>query len=298
MKSSKDTQRPIMTNSEQILQFGNNAYGKPATALNILRETIMGRELFDYAFKTYAERWAFKHPTPEDFFRTMEDASAVDLDWFWNGWFYTTDHVDVALANVKYFQLNTQNPKVEKALAKELAARNANHIARTYNQTAIEQTAVEANPSLRDFYNSYDEFAVTKEDEKKYQEYLKSLNKEERALLEGGYHFYELTFRNLGGLVMPLIIQWNYQDGTSEIQRIAAEIWRQNENKAIKVFAKKKLVESIVLDPYRETADIDESNNYWPENNQPNRFELFKQNQGARGSSTGSNPMQRSRRGN
>lgn len=298
MKSSKDTQRPIMTNSEQILQFGNNAYGKPATALNILRETIMGRELFDFAFKTYAERWAFKHPTPEDFFRTMEDASAVDLDWFWNGWFYTTDHVDIALANVDYFQLSTQNPKVEKVLKKELAERQANHIARIKNEKAIKETAVEANPALRDFYNSYDEFAVTKEDEKKYQEYLKSLNKEEKAMLEAGYHFYELTFRNQGGLVMPVIIEWKYADGSTEIQRIPAEIWRQNENKAVKVFAKKKVVTGIVIDPLLETADTDVSNNYWPEYNQPNRFELFKQKQGARGTSTGSNPMQRARSGN
>ncbi len=296
MKSSKDTQRPIMTNSEQVLQFGNNAYGKPAAALNILRETVMGRELFDFAFKTYAQRWAFKHPTPEDFFRTMEDASAVDLDWYWKGWFYTTDHVDIALEDVKYLRMNTQDPKVEKAMARELAEREANHIARTRNQQAVPQTAVESNSALKDFYNSYDEFAVTKEDQKAYREYLNSLSKEERDLLNAGYHFYQLTLRNKGGLVMPVIIQWNYQDGTSEIQRIPAEIWRLNENKVTKAFTKKKLVESIVIDPLRETADTDESNNYWPENIQPSRFDLFKEKQGApRGTSPANNPMQQSR---
>ena len=294
MKSSKDTQRPIMTNSEQVLQFGNNAYGKPATALNILRETVMGRELFDFAFKTYAQRWAFKHPTPEDFFRTMEDASAVDLDWFWKGWFYTTDHVDLTIADVAYYQINTQNPEVEKAIARELEQRKENHISRSRNETTIPQTAVEKNPALRDFYNSYDEFSVSKQDRKEYQEYVKSLSKEERELLQANFHFYEVTFRNEGGLVMPLIIEWQYEDGTTEVQRIPAEIWRQNENKVTKVFAKEKLVDRIVLDPYEETADTDVSDNYWPEYTEPSRFELFKEKKAPRGSSTGGNPMQQS----
>ena len=118
MKGDKSESKFIMTNSESILQFGNNAYGKPATALNILRETIMGRELFDYAFKTYSERWAFKHPTPLDFFRTMEDASAVDLDWFWRGWFYTNDHVDISLDHVNWYKVNTGNPEIENPIAK------------------------------------------------------------------------------------------------------------------------------------------------------------------------------------
>ncbi len=295
MKSAKDTQRPIMTNSEQILQFGNNAYGKPATALNILRETVMGRELFDFAFKTYAERWAFKHPTPEDFFRTMEDASSVDLDWFWKGWFYTTDHVDIALENVRYLQLDTQDPQVENALKQELAQRDANHIARTRNEQAVPKTAVENNPALRDFYNNYNEFAVDKDGTKAYEAYRKSLSEEERGLLDAKWHFYELSLRNRGGLVMPVIIQWNFEDGTEEVQYLPAEIWRQNENTFTKVFAKRKPVKNIVIDPYRETADTEENNNYWPEQSQPSRFELYKQQQGPRGSSTGGNPMQRSR---
>ncbi|EMR02612.1 M1 family metallopeptidase [Cesiribacter andamanensis] len=300
MKSAKDTQRPIMTNSEQVLQFGNNAYGKPATALNILRETVMGRELFDFAFKTYAQRWAFKHPTPEDFFRTMEDASGVDLDWFWKGWFYTNDHVDIALAGVRYLQLNTKDPQVEAALRQELAQRNANHIARTRNQQAVPKTAVESNPSLKDFYNNYNEFAVSKQDKDAYDAYRKSLSAEERATLDASWHFYELQLENRGGLVMPVIVQWQFEDGSSEVQYLPAEIWRYNENKVTKAFAKKKKVKTIVLDPFRETADTDEANNYWPEYNQPSRFELYKQQQGARGASSGGNPMQRSRsnRGN
>ncbi len=295
MKSAKDTQRPIMTNSEQILQFGNNAYGKPATALNVLRETVMGRELFDFAFKTYAQRWAFKHPTPEDFFRTMEDASGTDLDWFWKGWFYTTDHTDIALANVRYFQMDTGDPRVQKAIAAELAQRDANHISQARNREMQLPTVMNEKPQLRDFYNSYDPNALSKDDKKRYEEYRNSLSAEERALLDANWNFYELTFRNLGGLVMPVIIQWNFEDGTSEVQYIAAEIWRQNENVATKVFAKKKKVKSIVVDPYRETADTNEDNNYWPESAQPSRFELFKREQRPRGSSSGGNPMQRSR---
>jgi hypothetical protein len=118
MKGDKDRISPIMTNSESIHQFGNNAYGKPATAMNILRETIMGRELFDYAFKMYSNRWMFKHPNPEDLFRTMEDASSVDLDWFWRGWFYSTDHVDIGLEKVKYYRINDQNPVTNKKESK------------------------------------------------------------------------------------------------------------------------------------------------------------------------------------
>jgi hypothetical protein len=293
MKSAKDTQRPIMTNSEQILQFGNNAYGKPATALNILRETVMGRELFDFAFKTYAQRWAFKHPTPEDFFRTMEDASGVDLDWYWKGWFYTTDHVDIALENVNYFQMDTQDPRVENVLKQELALRQANHIARIRNEKDLPKTAVENNPALRDFYNSYNEFDVNKQDVEAYERYRKSLTKEEREALDAKWHFYELNLRNEGGLVMPVIVQWNFTDGTNEVQYLPAEIWRKNENKITKVFAKSKPVKTIVIDPWRETADIDEDNNYWPAQDRPSRFELFKQQQAPRGTS-GTNPMQRS----
>ena len=167
--------------------------------------------------------------------------------------------------------------------------------ARTRNKEEIPQTAVEKNPALRDFYNTYDEFAVAKQDIEAYERYRKNLTKEERELFDAKWHFYEVTFRNKGGLVMPIVVQWKYADGTDEVQYLPAEIWRQNENKISKVFAKRKPVQSIVLDPWRETADIDEENNYWPASDQPSRFELFKQQQAPRGSSTGGNPMQRSR---
>ncbi|CAN5144175.1 M1 family metallopeptidase [soil metagenome] len=296
MKSERHLLEPIMTNSENIIQFGANAYAKPATALNILRETVMGRELFDYAFKEYAQRWKFKHPTPEDFFRTMEDASAVDLDWYWRGWFFGTEPVDISLENVKWYKLDSRDPKDIKAREKEAYKREEDYVSRSHNRKDIGQTVLESDPKTRDFYNTYDRFRVTPEDEKTYKEFMGRLSSNERELLSSGMNFYEITFRNLGGLVMPLIIQFNYEDGTSEIEHIPAEIWRLNELEVTKVFPKKKNISSIVLDPYRETADIDEDNNFWPRQQQPSRFELFKQNEAARGTSTGDNPMKRAGR--
>ncbi len=296
MQSEKHLLEPIMTNSENIIQFGPNAYAKPATALNILRETIMGRELFDFAYKEYAERWMFKHPTPEDFFRTMEDASGVDLDWFWRGWFYETEPVDISLESVDYFKLDNRTPAQRKAEQQKAFEREETYISKEYNKTDVPETVVERNPATRDFYNTYNPFTVTPDDEKGYKDFMARLSPEEKKILESNKHFYELTFRNNGGLVMPIILQFNYTDGTSEVDRVPAEIWRLNESEVSKVFAKDKEVQSIVLDPYRETADIDESNNYWPSQAAPSRFELFKGAGGVRGASTGDNPMKRSGR--
>jgi hypothetical protein len=288
MKGSKDGQRPIMTNSEQVLQLGNNAYGKPATALNILRETVMGRDLFDFAFKEYSQRWAFKHPTPADFFRTMEDASAVDLDWFWKGWFYTTDHVDISIENVRHFQINTRNPEIERPIVKQQREEQNKSITAERNKEDIPRSAVEESHMIRDFYNNYEDLKVTEKDKKAYKDYLASLGEEERKMMSSSQYFYEVTFNNRGGLVMPLILEFLYEDGTSEVQRIPAEIWRLNENQITKVFAKTKPVTSIVLDPYLETADTDLSNNFYPKREVPSKFKLYKEKQNST-----KNPMQR-----
>jgi hypothetical protein len=281
---------PIMTNSESIKQFGNNAYGKPATALNILRETVMGRELFDYAFKTYCERWAFKHPTPADFFRTMEDASAVDLDWFWRGWFYSTDHVDIALIDVKWFQLNTQNPDLEKAFLQQKDAQKDVHIGVTRNQTAIGQTVNERDPQIDDFYGKRNIYAVDALDQKAYESFVAKTSAEDLAYLNAGKQLYELTFENLGGLVMPLIIEATFADGSTKVERIPAEIWRIEELKVSKVFVYDQAVVSFRIDPFLETADTDLDNNTWPRVLQPTRYQLYKQEQ------TRENPMQRQQR--
>lgn len=293
MRSEKHLLEPIMTNSENIVQFGPNAYAKPATALNILRETVMGRELFDYAFKKYAQRWMFKHPTPADLFRTLEDASAVDLDWFWRGWFYGTEPVDIAIQDVTWYKIDSKKPTEVKAGEREAYEREENYISRIRNANDIPETVVERDPAAADFYNSYDRFRVGPDDEKAYQNFLSSLSAEERAMLESGLNFYEISFENIGGLVMPIILEFHYQDGSSEIERLPAQIWRMDEYQVSKVFAKEKEVVQIVLDPYRETADIDENNNYWPRQFQPSKFELFKQRSPARGTSSGPNPMKK-----
>jgi hypothetical protein len=291
MRGDKQFISPIMTNSESIFQFGNNAYGKPATALNILRETIMGRELFDYAFKMYCERWALKHPTPADFFRTMEDASAVDLDWFWRGWFYSTDHVDISIDNVKWFQLNTMNPEVEKSIKQENDLAKDHFIGDDRNKESIKQTINETDPNIDDFYAKRNIYFVDALDRKEYAEFLAKLSKEDLQLLNANKQFYELTFSNLGGLVMPLIIEVTFADNSVEIIRIPAEIWRQYEDKVTKVFIFDKEVISFRLDPNLETADTDFSNNSWPKRVEPTRYELFKQKQ-----MNGENQMQREKR--
>ena len=290
MKGDKSQISPIMTNSESIWQFGNNAYGKPATALNILRETVMGRELFDYAFKEYCRRWAFKHPTPADLFRTMEDASAVDLDWFWRGWFYTNDHVDISIDDVKWFQVNTRDPKVEKGLQRTEKDALDRHIGVGRNKDAF-KTVTEKDSSMVDFYTTYDPYEATYLDGTEYQEFKRKLTEEEIKLLQKGDHFYEVTFRNIGGLVMPLILEFEYVDGSKEEVRIPAEIWKMSTETISKVFVCEKEVKSISLDPFLETADTDLGNNYWPRRPQPTRFQVFKDKQRKQ-----ENPMQRDKR--
>ena len=295
MKLPKDQLEPIMTNSENIVEFGPNAYAKPATALNILRETVMGRELFDYAFKEYAQRWAFKHPTPADFFRTMEDASAVDLDWFWRGWFFGIDPVDISLEDVQHFQPMGNLQEAQTTAATEYE-KDLNTVSRQRNIQEGVKFAVEADTSLQDFYNKWDRFEIAEEDRQAYAQYYESLSPEEKVLYDGKYHFYQLKFANKGGLVMPIILQWTFTDGTTEIERIPAYIWRKNENEVTKVFAKTKEVSAVQVDPLRETGDIDEENNAWPRKDTATRFQLFKQQQGpARGESSGSNPMKRAK---
>ncbi|PHR46200.1 MAG: aminopeptidase [Fluviicola sp.] len=281
---------PIMTNSESIWQFGNNAYGKPATALNILRETVMGRELFDYAFKIYCERWAFKHPTPADFFRTMEDASAVDLDWFWRGWFYTTDHVDISLSSVKWFQLNTGNPDIEKAFQKEQDENSDVHIGETRNEKEVKETMTEKKPELKDFYNKRDIYKVDALDYKEYEELKSQLSDKDIELLNSGKHFYELQFDNIGGLVMPLIIEVTFKDESTEVIRIPAEIWKMDNYHVSKVFIFDKEVTSFQVDPFLETGDTNLSNNSWPKKVDPSKFNLFRENRPQE------NPIQRQRR--
>ena len=246
---------PIMTNSESILQFGNNAYAKPATALNILRETVLGRELFDYAFKIYCERWAFKHPAPADLFRTLEDASGVDLDWFWRGWFYSTEYVDLNLSKVRIAQVPTIDPdELENQRRTKFEKDKKRHIGRIRNQKQLPPTVVDRVAETNDFYNSYDRYKLNSREQKKL-----SRLKDKRD----GY-LHELTISNDGGLISPIVLGFTFKDGTRSILRYPAEIWIQNENNFTKtVYFPKKAIK-IEIDPFLELADCDTYNNVWP----------------------------------
>ncbi|MCZ6835424.1 MAG: M1 family metallopeptidase [Planctomycetota bacterium] len=279
-------QVPIMTNSESLLQFGPNAYAKPATALNILRETILGRELFDFAFKEYAQRWMFKRPEPSDLFRTMEDASGIDLDWFWRGWFYTTDHTDLSIENVRLYQIDTRDPYVEKAYARQEESEEPESFSKQRNNDLAKRT--DTYPELEDFYNEFTKFDVTPQDRKDFERFLKRLDDDEKMLLNTEYNFYIVDLKNKGGLVMPIIFQVAYEDGTSEEIRIPVEIWRHNNLEVSKLIMTSKMIREITLDPRHETADVDLDNNVYPRRPVKSRFQLFK-------SRDRKNPMQKAR---
>jgi hypothetical protein len=311
MRLPKDQLEPIMTNSENIIQFGPNAYTKPATALNILRETVMGRELFDYSFKEYARRWAFKHPTPADLFRTMEDASAVDLDWYWRGWFYGIDPVDIAIDTVRHAVYdpnstaapmmggrggrNMSGPGGSRGMDKPLVP-GFDDISKVRNRADKSIVfLVDADTSLRDFYWRYDRGlepydTVTKQPAMSYGA-MEPLTDAEKAKY-ADVNLYEISFLNKGGLVMPIIVEFTFEDGTKELQKLSAQIWRHNENKVVSTFLTNKKAVSIQIDPMRETADIDESNNKWPKVAAPSNFSLFKMKGMGRGQSMGLSPMQ------
>jgi len=294
MGGDKSRISPIMTNSESIFQFGNNAYGKPATAMNILRETVMGRESFDKAFKMYCERWAFKHPTPADLFRTMEDASGIDLDWYWRGWFFTNKHVDISLDGMKWFRLSDfKDVSAEKAFEEEQAAYGDRHIGVARNKADIKETILEKDPQTVDFYNTWERYKATSQDQKKAQQYRESLDEDELKIIDAGYNYYELTFTNEGGLPMPLILEFTFTDGSKEVQRIPAEIWKSDPKTLRKVFFFEKEVSAVEMDPFLETADVDMDNNSWPPQAKPSRFQIYKQQRRDR-----PNPMQQQQRMN
>ncbi len=262
MKSAFELQRPLMVNSEQVVRknFGNEQYAKCATALSILRETVMGPDLFDKAFKEYARRWAFKHPEPADFFRTMEDASAVDLDWFWKGWFYTTDACDVSIDNVKWFRMRKEQGNIE---SKE-------------KTVAKGDLAADGGKKSEDFNGGPEPFSLINTDARFYGEFQNRVD--DKAIMHKleNKNLYEITLTNKGGLIMPVIVEWTYRDGTKEVERIPAEIWRTNETMITKVFVKDKEVAHVVVDPLKETADINTDDNVFPRIAQPTKFDEFK----------------------
>lgn len=269
-------QTPIMTQSDSIIGYGPNAYTKPSVALHILRETVMGRELFDFAFREYAQRWKFKRPYPADFFRTMEDASSKDLDWFWRGWFYTTDHVDISIDGVTHARINSGDPEIENQFKREKSVKENAYIAEMRNNAAGMKRRVDDYPELLDFYNENDDYIVTHKQAKAYEGKLKGLKDWEKELLKFGHELYFIDFTNHGGLVMPLVLQVTYEDGSTEDVRVAAEIWRTNHKNVTKLLVRDKKIVSVKLDPYNEIADADKSNNMWPAQAIESRVELYK----------------------
>ena len=254
MSGDQSTISPIMSNPENVFQLGPNAYGKPATALNILRETVMGRELFDHAFKTYSHRWMFKHPTPEDFFRTMEDASAVDLDWYWRGWFYTTDFVDMGVKNIKKYQV-AKKPVTGDLMSKVFLVSS--------DSESYDPALEGVNPS---------------ETSKTLKEYMMdNMTEAERAAVKEPKYFYEITYNSPGGLPMPLIVEYTYADGSVKNITYPPEIWRKNSKEVMMVISSSSELTNVVIDPKMETADIDTTNNSWPKKEQENEFDKMKE---------------------
>ena len=278
MKSS--VQVPIMTQSDSVLRLGPNAYTKPAAALNILRETILGRELFDFAFKEYAQRWMYKRPTPSDFFRTMEEASGVDLDWFWRGWFYTTDHVDISVDRVYQLRLDTQDPDIDFARERQEELDKPKSLTDERNKSEGKELWVDRFSDISDFYDENDRFTVTNKERNSYKKFLKDLKPWERKALERAVaedkNYYVMDFSNHGGLVMPIILEMTFTDGSTDMMRIPAEIWRRTPKAVSKLIITDKELASVTVDPRWETADVDTQNNHYPRQIIKSRIESYK----------------------
>ncbi len=274
-----EDQTPVMTQSDSVLQFSANAYRKPTAALNILRETILGRELFDFAFREYARRWKFRRPTPADFFRTMEEASGVDLDWFWRGWFFTTDHVDISLDRVHEMRLDTEDPDIDFARLREIMQAEPPSVFVERNLAEGKRSWVEKNPEVRDFHDQHDEYTVTNVERNRYRQFLEELDASQRAALERAVeedrNYYILEFSNLGGLVMPVILRVEHENGAREEIRMPAEIWRRTPRGFRKLLVTDRKIRAFVVDPLMETADADVENNYYPRRIVPSRIESY-----------------------
>jgi hypothetical protein len=270
----QENKMPIMTGADSLQSTGYNAYTKPTLALNILRESVLGREQFDYAFKQYAQRWMFKRPTPADFFRTMEDASGQDLDWFWRGWFYGTDHTDISIENIHRYSVDTRDPYKEKTAKKNKRDEEPKRLFQNRNKSLPKR--VDSFPELKDFYNEFDELEITDKDREAYEKMLKGLSDKEKALLKEKRHFYKIDLKNNGGLVMPVVIKATFEDESTEEFRLPAQIWRRNPEAVSKMLVTEKKIAKIEIDPHRETADVDIENNFFPRRIREHQFRLSK----------------------
>lgn len=270
-----DNKRPIMSAADNLIDGGHTAYSKPTLALMVLRETVLGREQFDFAFQRYAKRWMFKRPTPFDFFRTMEESTGRDLDWFWRAWFYSTDHVDIAVTNLRRFRLDSKNPDLNRSIkrSKEAAKKDPVMVQRNKGIPKL----VDQSGDLRDFYSGFDKLAVLPDERKAYTDMLKNLEPFEKEMLNTKGNFYIIDFENKGGVVMPLLLQLKHSDGSTKTLRIPAEVWRLTDKSVSKLIYTQKEIVSVVLDADDETADLDRTNNYFPRQTKEETFELQKE---------------------
>ena len=283
---TSSNQVPIMTQSDSIPNLGSNSYGKPSAALHMLRDTILGRDLFDFAFREYANQWRFKRPTPSDFFRSMEEASGVDLDWFWRGWFYSTDHVDISLDTVYKLRLDTQDPDIDFDRRRQEQADKPDRIGVLLNEKRGIEPWVDRFPDVTDFYDENDIYTVTNKERNAYQSFLDGLEDWERTAflraVEEDKNYYVLEFSNIGGLVMPIILGLEFADGSTQRLYIPAEIWRRNPHNVRKllVYDKEKELVQVIVDPLWETADADINNNSFPRQILPSRVEAYSRSPG------------------
>ena len=270
MSGDQSTIAPIMTQHDNVFDSGSNAYSKPAAGLYMLREVILGHELFDKAFKTYSQRWMFKHPTPADFFRTMEDASGTDLDWFWRGWFFTTDYNDIGVKDIKKYKVTSEPTARAMSIARRYGM-SEDELGKNLYLVEMQADELEKNPS--GVQNSVQDMSGLKE-------YLADhFSDEERAALKDTRYFYEIVFEKPGGLVMPILAEITYADGSKENKYYPAEIWRLNDKEVKKIFESEKEIKSIQIDPNQLTADVNLQNNSWPRKVEESKFDSFKKEQ-------------------
>ena len=278
---ASSNQVPIMTQSDSILQFGPNAYVKPAAALTVLRETVMGRDLFDFAFREYSQRWKFKRPTPADFFRTMEDASGVDLDWFWRAWFFGTEHVDIAITDIRAYRLKSSNPDIDYPLDREENNRNKPApVSIERNQAQGIETREARYEELKDLYSENDRYTVSNEDRNEAEKAFNKLEPWERRVFERAIDdnelFYFLDFSNKGGVPSPVLMTINYENGATRELELPAEIWRRNAEKVTFSLIEKDPIAFIEIDRHHQTADSDFRNNRFPPSIYQSRLEAYK----------------------
>lgn len=263
-------QVPVMTRADALVQFGRNAYAKPATALVILRETVLGREAFDRAFREYAQRWRFKRPTPHDFFRSIEQSSGRDLSWFWEDWFFSTRHVDIALDDIVCWRIDSGDPDTEAQWLREQRARQP--VSMTTPEAS--QTVETRDPATRDFYSQRDEFAVTSKARRDAETARSQLTAEDAATLATADRFYRFTFRNVGGVIMPVLLRLEFSDGTIESVHIPAEVWRRDRQRITWQYLSNKSLVRAAIDPRWETADADRRNNVYARDIETRTFTL------------------------